>query len=245
MKKIALWLSVVLIGCCSITGTRYINGNRELVTELKNETIAFVKNNENDYSVYCSGIWISRNLILTAKHCIAASDPVLSFLHEQGVEVDMRGVDVYYVTYEDVANKKITARKGVVTTIDQYQDLAVVTIDDKTAPKHHPIAILTEDQPRDGDNVHIMGHTASMTWTYLKGYVSATRNPAYDWSGAATKALQIASSAYQGNSGGGAFNTRGELIGMMSWITNSAPGMGFFLHCDEIKLFLSRNRVNI
>jgi S1-C subfamily serine protease len=45
---------------------------------------------------------------------------------------------------------------------------------------------------------------------------------------------------YFGNSGGGAFNDYGELVGIADWIKR-APEMGFFVHLDTIRSFLDTN----
>jgi S1-C subfamily serine protease len=52
------------------------------------------------------------------------------------------------------------------------------------------------------------------------------------------KVVQISAPIWIGNSGGGAFNSDGHLIGLSSWITLRAPSVAFFIHRDEIKNFL-------
>ena len=58
-----------------------------------------------------------------------------------------------------------------------------------------------------------------------------------------TKTLQISSPAWRGNSGGGAFDADGKLIGISSWVSARGPMLGFFIHRDEIEKFLKESKV--
>lgn len=221
----------------------------DLVTTLKNSTVALVARHmtpDHTYVPYCSGVWVTRRHILTAKHCIPPSDPLLLLMDKSDMPVDLNNVSVEYATRDDfrksTPESRTTARSGRTVAVDDYQDLAIIQVDADSNPEH-PVVELAPSNPRDGDDVHIVGHTMGMTWTYLKGYVSATRTPIFDVGGNATKALQIASPAYMGNSGGGAFNANGELVGISSWVSTVAPEMGFFIHRDELIAFLRRNRI--
>lgn len=244
-----LWISAVLVGCCFMVSPRLVSERTDLVTELKSQTVAFVDRENSDdgmvYGPYCAGIWVTERHILTAKHCVTANEPILNTFYENGMPIDLTHIDMEYVTIDDVKDvepRDVIARRGRTVAVDDHQDLAVIEAHISDLPKH-PIARLTTTGPRDGEDVHIIGHTMRMYWTYLRGNVSATRSPIFDYAGNATKALQVASAAYKGNSGGGAWNEMGDLVGLMSWMSNISPEMGFFLHHDEIEAFLRDNNI--
>ena len=85
----------------------------------------------------------------------------------------------------------------------------------------------------------IVGHTTGLWWTYIEGDVSSSRTHV----GKFSKLLQISSPAWFGNSGGGAFNEDGKLVGISSWIYTKAPMVTFFVHGDVIRSFLVKNNI--
>jgi hypothetical protein len=250
MKRFVIWFSIIIAGCCSIISTNVQERSRRgTVSTLQEATIAFVTSNPPGSSTqraFCGGVWISRDLILTVKHCVTASNPMIDFIIQNGSSIDLSGLKMEYLTQNDVVGKlsiDSVPRRASVVVVDEFQDLAVVRAHADDI-EDHPVVPIAFQSPRDGDPVHIVGHTMGMWWTYHKGYVSATRSPIYGPQNEATKALQVASPANRGNSGGGAFNEDGELVGVMSWITTSAPECGFFIHKDEIVAFIRRHRLN-
>lgn len=52
--------------------------------------------------------------------------------------------------------------------------------------------------------------------------------------------LQLSGAVWLGNSGGGAFNEDGELIGVCSWIDEGYPGVAFFVHADHVRDLMTR-----
>ncbi len=122
---------------------------------------------------------------------------------------------------------------GVVIAIgDDNVDLALISSID-TLPGHQYATVA--DSVELGQDLQIVGHVTGLHYTYIKGTVSATRlrNNA--------KYLQISSSAFKGNSGGGAFDEQGNLVGICSAIYMMAPNVTLFVHRDEIKEFIQQN----
>jgi len=180
---------------------------------------------------YCSGVWINDEQILTAYHCVQ-SDTV-----EAGKEVGGSIKVSYYQDYLEIDNAMAVIKEahyGVVIKIAPEKDLALIKINN---PYHtHEIAPLSQNPINDGDTVLVVGHPLGLYYTWLLGTVARTRvmpNP-HDH---LIKVLHLTSSAWFGNSGGGAFDADGKLIGICSFLMRG-PQMTFFVHRDEIAKFL-------
>jgi S1-C subfamily serine protease len=50
--------------------------------------------------------------------------------------------------------------------------------------------------------------------------------------------MQVSAPVWFGNSGGGAFNDEGEIVGIASFIMKG-PSLGFFIPVDSIRPFLA------
>lgn len=248
LKKVIKWivlLSIVVIGgCCSGTQssvqTQYAND----IMTLETDTIAIVSLDEDkDLAVHCAGVWVSRDTIVTAAHCIEnpAFSELTQMLGEDFVKkfmpnISTAGNDVSYLINSDVSNisdvgPTHSARLAKVLFYDKGKDIAVLQA--KGNIPDHTIAKISRDQVYVGENVHIMGHKVGYWWSYSRGYVAQVRiqsGPTKE----NVKVIQIDGTVWLGNSGGGAFNEKGELIGLCAYVDNRGPGLSFFIHRDII-----------
>jgi len=236
MKKIMSLFSsfVFLVSCCSSqvnvappTSTSSVLSSKkdkssqhvETVRRIKYLTVKLNNLDPGSLDVLCSAVWIKQGVLLTANHCIRGST-MLS-----------------YSTLDD-ADELI--RLAVPYAQDIKNDLAILYVDPATEPPHD-IAKLSDDVIESGEDVDIIGHTMGFEWTYSKGYIAAVRN---NMSGPGLtetqKVIQISSPAWMGNSGGGAFDDVGTLIGICSWVSTSGPFLTFFIHHDVIREFLAK-----
>ena len=188
---------------------------RELVEKLELETIALVRQTESNFlAPYCSGVWVDYDKIITALHCVKDE------LSENGA------VNLFLYQVKDDEGKP--GRKSKIIKTDDENDLALLLADPKTIPLYHPVAI-PADESWDGEHINIVGHTNGLWWTYIEGVISSTRiNTTKE--GIPIVVLQISSPVWFGNSGGGAFNDEGRLVGISSWISLKVPLMSFFIH---------------
>ena len=195
---------------------------KQLVEVIEKKTVALVEDDEGVEMPYCSGVWIGQEEILTALHCM--------MMTETGT--------VKYKTLDDADKPSKVAK---IVGFDPENDLAILHVDPKTMAPHLVASVAQESW--DGEHVNIVGHTTGLWWTYIEGVVSSTRVKE-DSRGRPRLMLQISSPAWFGNSGGGAWNDRGELIGISSFITTKAPLMSFFIHHEHIKqiVFVARLR---
>lgn len=227
-----LLLSALLVGCCTAPSavvhqrideeissySKDRSEKIEAVKKIKKLTVALTDHDPVDPSIQCSAVWIGQGLLLTANHCITKNEIVT------------------YITLDD--SKKEFFHLAAVKCVDEVNDLALLLVDPATEPPHENALIMKED-PEPGEEVNIMGHTVGQAWTFSKGYVSAIRkNHTND---EAERVLQISSPAWFGNSGGGAFNLNGELVGLSSYISTAGPFLTYFIHKNTIAKFLEKS----
>lgn len=221
MKKMFEFIGLFFISmsfCCTPASYKsQAQSKKELVELLEKETVALVSFTEDDkIHTYCSGVWISENKILTARHCIEDLDK-----------------DLPMVTYATLGEKEIYL--AAVVAVEENDDLALLEALPNSIPKH-PYAPIGHEA-WDGEHVNIVGHPIGMVWSYTDGVVSSTRTnlmtETVRWT------LQITSAAWMGNSGGGAFDDEGRLLGICSFLSRKAPLMTFFSHPKAINEFLN------
>lgn len=188
--------------------------------------------------LYCAGIWVAPNLILTAAHCVSsAGEPEWKMLLDSvGFEQnwDPTGQPIFFSEKQDWDK---SFRDAKVAKYKAGLDLALLeaisTIDE------HPFARLRTYEISLGEDIEVIGHPRANYWSYARGYVSAIypdklsldeETPAYT--------LEIAAPISRGNSGGGAFDLEGNLVGVASYIEKNLNGMGFFIGGPDLRKFL-------
>lgn len=244
-------LITLLAGCCVWTTQARQAVNRTFPEGLRDHTVAFVQIDDDEKgrhidTPYCSGVWVGYDVILTAAHCVDYDDPYGFFKLLGADKPDPLGREVLYLVEKDVPLRGDVnpddARHGKVTVFEKEIDLALITVDQTMMPRRHTIAWVERGPIKIGDNAHIMGHTVGYWWTYHKGIVSNERwtDGPHD---SKTLLFQLSVVTWSGNSGCGAWNDAGHLIGISSWINTRASSMSFVVHRDTIVDFLSRNRV--
>lgn len=216
--------AIALMGCLCSTKTETVRdlsrpSKKEFVESLEDKTIALTSiNTEGNMSAYCSGVWVGDDKILTAAHCVDTKDITL------------------YMTKNDVG--KDIARLSIKVKVDEKSDLALLISDPKSTPAHS-IAVISKDKPYSGLQVFIEGHTTGMWWTYSEGVVSSNIRTYFENN--KVPAIQISAPAWFGNSGGGAFNENGELVGLCSWLSVKGPNLTFFVPNDVLKEFIGKD----
>ena len=245
-KKIILLLAILAIsaGCCTSVMPRevsQVNKKSAIVDQIQNAVVAFVIGPDGEKTPYCAGVWIDNEHILTAAHCAEITGRTL-FSIDVEESYDAVGDLIVFINKKDLINDEIPQNLswlGVVKKVDKYRDLALIR--SISATSSHTIAPLALKDIEIGESIHIVGHPIGLFWSYINGDVSAIRHgdgPTLGKQQIKSKVIQVSAPIWVGNSGGGAFNYDGYLIGLCSWITLRAPNIGFFIHRDEIKDFL-------
>lgn len=196
---------------------------RSIISEIERSTAALVKEDGGEEVPYCAGVWIDATHVLTALHCVV-SEPNLMVL----------------IKSKSMLENATSPTSGTVVKGDMRVDLALIEVNQHVPS--HGVANINITKPVKGDRVHIIGHTAGYSWTYSEGSVSAVRDHTRGLGGETLSAVQVSGFIWMGNSGGGAWNSNGELIGISSWIYAKAPGIAFFISSKEIKQFLQEKQ---
>lgn len=237
-------------GCC--TSFRNIAQKEPQKNEEKHATINHIKNatvalilKEEELAVYCGGVWIGENRILTANHCAEVFGRSFFQLPEE-FPYDAVGDVITFINNVDYEkNEEIpseVAWLGIVSSVDKTHDLATIQV--LSATSAHTIVNLTNEAIFSGKEIQTFGHKIGLAWSYDKGVVSSTRKmqgPTMGDVTVETKVLQISAPVWVGNSGGGAFDEKGNLLGICSWVTLRAPNVSFFIHKEEIENFLKKS----
>lgn len=260
MKKFFLVLFVIMMtASCVYNGVRHPQERLSNAELLEQKTVALVEISEkhqNELHAYCTGVWVSKDVILTANHCVAdlgkpaerlAIEEMFdeSDLEEMGLPAwNPVGQVAKYSVQSDIhglAGKK-SFEMGKVLASDEADDLALIKADKEGLPSH-PVATLSRDVIHDGDPLSVVGHTVGLWWSFIPGTVSATRTDLKTHGIARPVLLQVSTSAFYGNSGGGAWDANGNLVGICSFLAPAVPNLVFFVHRDVVKSFLDHNKI--
>lgn len=273
MKKLVLFLTFIsiLAGCCinSAHHATLTDGHDLLVQGALDKTVALVMwvdkegkeveepGTDDTMRPYCSGVWVSSDVILTAGHCVAElgmppmdeEERLMKKLFNIKIDWDPTGQPLQYATTNDVKDLHgLTVRnqhRAIVLAFDGLHDLALLKAEPASGafiPEHATVVVASK--VKVGERVDIVGHPNGLWWSYISGYVSAIRIDTKNADGDLVDAIQISAPIWFGNSGGGAFNDSGELIGVCSWIRRNQPNTSFFIHRDHVNALMLKARVN-
>lgn len=219
------------------------SAHRALVERLESETVALVQPTDEGLHTYCAGVWISPQIILTAAHCVSdlGKPSELDVLEALGLPAPawnpIGQIALFSLQGELNQDNGSSYWLGKVVAYDKSVDLALVRAN---APRPaHAFARLSQSTIAPGDVVEVVGHPGGLlAWSYSEGVVSVVREDLPEDGGVMIPTLQLQVAVSHGNSGGGAFDVDGNLIGIAWGASPEINGMGFFVHRDAIKQFL-------
>lgn len=180
----------------------------------------------------CGGVWVSPTQIVTAFHCVRPEDEVDELLGALGLTITKHQVIGAVVPYHVKADVTVTYQATVVAA-DEVHDLALLATSSPPVP--HGIARVSDRVPRDGEPLDVVGSLAGLQFTYSRCYVAAgRREDGY---------MQVGGTVYAGDSGGGAFDENGDLVGLAEKIyadqNGIIYGVSFFTPGATVKRFLA------
>lgn len=223
----------------------------------------------SDIKPYCTAVWVDDTHILTAFHCVKGMQEemrskqdekekattescdglaqLLDLCDDEPVAhqtIYLKGLPIHYVQWKEVQDmgKEPTAwHLSQVVGWDEIKDLALIEAMGNAIPSHQ-VTKLAIETPAIGETVHIVGHPKGFYWTFLEGTVAGYRSEIPHMDKNSGPFMQVQSPIYFGNSGGGAFNSYGELVGIADFLTQ-LPAEGFFVHLDSIRGFLQEQNL--
>jgi len=153
-------------------------------------------------------------------------------------------VFVPYIIQSAVTDKGVALSSLHLTQVvarSKSDDLAIIQVSGKH-PKHL-VAKVAQTSPLVGEQIELMGHIHHNFWFYRQGLVGAYRSSVDDLPEIHGPFLEIAGNVGHGDSGGGAYNSQGELIGIASFISGDEVQSGYYIHLDTIRGFLAAQHV--
>jgi V8-like Glu-specific endopeptidase len=194
---------------------------------------------DEDGDMYCAGVWVARDAFLTAGHCVddvgmpAPEKTRRALLDEDDpppAPWDPVGQTVGFKLQGDPGGKAF--REGVIERYAGERELALVRV---TTKIQHGVPELRSAPMMVGEVVHVVGHPMMKLWSYSHGYVSKVNVPFLSKQGLW---LQLDVGITNGNSGGGAFDDKGQLIGIAVFAARSGS-FAWFVPQDAIRVFLA------
>jgi serine protease Do len=126
-----------------------------------------------------------------------------------------------------------TYKKVRIVAINKFQDLALLKIEDKNAPRFKFVTLGNSDALSVGDPVFAIGSPMGLERTVTEGILSTkTRELEGELY------LQTTAQINPGNSGGPLFDMAGEVIGVTNMKIMFGEGLGFAIPVELVKNFL-------
>jgi len=177
-----------------------------------------LRKGERTGGALCSGVVVSPNEILLAAHCVNPPE---------GISIDK----IWVRDFNDRVQEATVERK------EPQQDLAILKV------KKREIPARIGSEVRVGQPVIVVGMPLGVEWCVTKGIVSKTDVKVET----VPYAIFFITDAtvLPGNSGGGVWNERGELVGIVSMSTSilggfGAAGLGIIVDTETVRGFLDR-----
>jgi S1-C subfamily serine protease len=224
---------VILVGCVKVDS---IKEPTSFVKELSSNTVALVyKDKLGSVQVYCTGVWLDNDYIVTAHHCVQA---IANRNADSDIDVDVLGTRIYFSQENEMmgmGEDPAAMHMARVVVDNGLHDVSLLKASGKGIPSH-TYASLADQLPAVGERVHIVGHVKGLYWTYVHGYVTSHRGdiPLAITNGTHGPFIQMYSPVYYGNSGGGVFNSDGELVGIVSFMLG-APLTNFAIPVKYVR----------
>lgn len=266
---LSLLFAVLLINslcaCCGSTPQPKPLSPVDIASSIDNATVALTRVDEDGDTIpFCTGVWVSQTVILTAGHCLVGLANLLSE-ERNGALPGMPGIPEelekllqsnllppvdptslkiqYIIQSEETGLYHTPTNKHDSSVIALYKKKDLALLKAEGPIPQHAVAHLAGKTPRQAERLHFVGHVNGLYWTYVQGVVSAYRKDFdkihVEFDG---PFLQVSAPVYTGNSGGGAFNDQGELVGIASFIL-PAPNVACYIHLETIRSVLQGQKI--
>ena len=121
-----------------------------------------------------------------------------------------------------------------IVALNKFQDLALLKIEDKNAPKFSFVSLGDSEALVVGDRVFAIGSPLGLERTVTEGILSTKTRQLQG-----TLYLQTTAQINPGNSGGPLFSLQGEVVGVTNMKMTFGEGLGFAIPVESVKYFLN------
>jgi serine protease Do len=126
-----------------------------------------------------------------------------------------------------------TYKQVRIVAMNKFEDMALLKIEDKDAPKFKYVLLGSADALSVGERVFAVGSPLGLERTVTEGILSTkTRQMQGELY------LQTTAQINPGNSGGPLFNLSGEVVGITNMKITFGEGLGFAIPIEAVKYFL-------
>lgn len=140
-------------------------------------------------------------------------------------------VEVYHQKNDELERKSY--KQVRIVAINKFEDMALLRIEDKDAPKFKYVVMGSSDALSVGERVFAIGSPLGLERTVTEGILSTkTRQMAGELY------LQTTAQINPGNSGGPLFSMTGEVVGITNMKITFGEGLGFAIPIESAKFFL-------
>jgi serine protease Do len=140
-------------------------------------------------------------------------------------------VEVYHVRNGQLDRRSYKQIR--IVAMNKFQDLALLKIEDKDAPKFASVPLGDSDVLSVGERVFAIGSPLGLERTVTEGIVSTKTRQLMG-----ELYLQTTAQINPGNSGGPLFNLRGEVVGVTNMKLAFGEGLGFAIPVEAVRYFL-------
>ncbi len=222
------FLAACTVGPLPTAGEVRTPSHVDMAASLVSKTVALVGYQNGKVRAYCSGVWVSESLIVTANHCMREGAP--------GDLLDYVGRDDLYESGSDDLRGHVEARSAVIVKLDPDHDLALLLA---LAPPPHAVALPSLEAVAPGMHVHSMGHPLGLWFSFSSGDVAALRMDS-EIVGKPTLMVQTTAPISPGNSGGGLYDEWGMLVGICHGSYTKGQGLNLFIHRMYVAELMAR-----
>lgn len=213
------------------TTERYLDRTSN-VEHIMNSVVALVHNNdEGRRTVFCTAFFINESYIATAGHCLSQNTEIIPGMTIR--EPPVTDARVEFITYSQWAsNQSIILQTPHVATVvgyDSEHDVGLLKI---TAPVSG-VQFLEMNlvDLRVGEKTIVLGHPLGIPWYLSEGMVSQL----YRDSDGTLDRIGSNSNIFYGSSGGPLLNSRGQVIGVVSYMRGPQSYLGFHVPVKRVQ----------
>lgn len=161
------------------------------------------------FSLRGTGISVGNGYVVTAQHAVMRT--------EAGTKVISRQITILTADLDELP--------ALLTGMNAFADLAVYRVSGEAAQMEVATARFAEGEPEPGDEVFTVGYPLGRGPVVMFGRIGTlnTYLPTVE-----SRLFQVDLSACSGNSGGGLFNVKGEIVGLVHAVilTETVQGQG-------------------